>query len=1198
MRAQVLWNEDIPPPDSPDVTNTIWSMAFKPDGSEVVIAIGDRVFVYNATTGAQVHNLRAHEPGKPVYAVAYSKDSKRFATGGADNVVIIWTSKAEGVVKYQHSTSIQYLSFNPVNYQLASLSCTDFGIWARDQDKVLKFTITSKGLCCSWNPDGTILAIGMMNGSVLLRDSLGNPKSEIARNAPVWCLDWNPAKSELEAQLLIGCWDETISIWDAEGKQIGVEKNLGFDPCSISFYSNGEFFVLSGSDKKVSMWTRELVCLGAIITQKDWIWTVRIRPKTNCIGLGSNDGHIAVYQAGFSIVHGMHEERYAYRELMTNVIIQHLVTEQKVKIKCRDLVKKISIYKERLAVQVTDRIIIYAVQSEDEQDLRYKTYKKINQKIDCNMMVLAFNHVIICCDNRMQLYNFNGDVDREWNLEASIKYIKVIGGMPGKEGMIVGLKNGLVLKIFIDNPFPIILMKHIFPIKCVDISLYKQKISIVDEKSNLIIFDLKKQEMVFKDSNAVTVAYNSEMEDLLAYSGNGIISIRTESFPPSTQNLLGCVVGFKGSKIFALHYITMNSIDVPQSAAMYKYLEQKNCEMAYKIACLGVTENDWMSLAIECIQNHNFTLARKSFMRNKNIRFLELINKIEVDRRSPGYNDLIMMGEVSAYQGKFSEAAALFEKGGDVMRAVDMYRELKQWDKAENFIKKLDKDGQRKLLLDKAKDSENSEWEVSARLFINLGDYKKALTIIGQHNDQNWMIEICRQLSKVDNPDAIQYCANYFRQTGNHGFAKEAYLKLGDLKALLNLHVELEKWEDAFRVAKQNPELKAVLYIPYAEWLISKDKFEEAKEAYKEANNLAQGLRLMKKLTTNAISEKRFKDAASFFWKLALEHLSLIKDCMTPTSEDAEHFSQYENLKSQSEIYYAYSKIHIYAELPFLLPTPNYEESIFYGCRFLLNSLPGKSPAGINKLYVYYSLGRLATKLGAYQTARVAYEKLQGLKVPLEWQEEVELSALSIKSKPAQDKEELFTICYRCMNTNPSLTPNDSCNYCRHPIIRSFLSFQPLPLVEFEPNSSIPSKKVLQLLNSEIPYSMPKGKKSKDNEWQESLNVEAYDQDTDDIFVQKVMEWVELQVGQEDYQPVIVDETCLGAIPPQEVFIFDMTSKCPSLPKRYFRLMIPELDVIMCKECGHFFIQDEYDVVYLEMECCPFCLFKDKTDDE
>ena len=64
---------------------------------------------------------------------------------------------------------------------------------------------------------------------------------------------------------------------------------------------------------------------------------------------------------------------------MTDVMIQNLVTGQKVRIKCRDMVKKISIYKHRLAVQLTERIVVYelynqsAVTSNQSVNMHYRS---------------------------------------------------------------------------------------------------------------------------------------------------------------------------------------------------------------------------------------------------------------------------------------------------------------------------------------------------------------------------------------------------------------------------------------------------------------------------------------------------------------------------------------------------------------------------------------------------------------------------------------------------------------------------------------------------------------------------------------------------------------------------------------------------------------------------------------------------------
>ena len=48
-----------------------------------------------------------------------------------------------------------------------------------------------------------------------------------------------------------------------------------------------------------------------------------------------------------------------------------------------------------------------------------------------------------------------------------------MSGPPKKECLLVGLKNGSVFKIFVDNGFPIPIVKIATPIKIVDISADK-----------------------------------------------------------------------------------------------------------------------------------------------------------------------------------------------------------------------------------------------------------------------------------------------------------------------------------------------------------------------------------------------------------------------------------------------------------------------------------------------------------------------------------------------------------------------------------------------------------------------------------------------------------------------------------------------------------------------------------------------------
>lgn len=67
-----------------------------------------------------------------------------------------------------------------------------------------------------------------------------------------------------------------------------------------------------------------------------------------------------------------------------------------VRIKCRELVKKIAIYRNRLAIQLPVKIVIYELTSNDPSDMRYSIKEKICKKFECNLLVVCSQNIILC----------------------------------------------------------------------------------------------------------------------------------------------------------------------------------------------------------------------------------------------------------------------------------------------------------------------------------------------------------------------------------------------------------------------------------------------------------------------------------------------------------------------------------------------------------------------------------------------------------------------------------------------------------------------------------------------------------------------------------------------------------------------------------------------------------------------------------
>ena len=431
---------------------------------------------------------------------------------------------------------------------------------------------------------------------------------------------------------------------------------------------------ISGSNRKVTLYGREGAKLSEVCLRDSWIWCCACHGESDLLALGTHSGSIELLKMNFQAVHALYRDRYAYRENLTEVIVHHLVTDKKVRIKCKDLIRNLSLYKNKLAVQLSDRICIYESSAEDSVDMHFRLRKekivirdRREEAVDGragasgvannhNLLAVTGQHLLFCTGAVLELYTFDGQRQKVWVLGDEALCMRVDGGPEGREGVLLGLASGAVVKVFVDNPFPLELTKRSAGVAQVDINIYRTILTTVDVDNVLTITDLRTQETLFTSPDVVSAHFNSEVEDLLCITGtDSAISVLSgvqnsssgndeAAFPRPTrvsntpelqeQHIEGIALGFRGQKIFCLNRGSIIGVDVPQSSNMQRALDMNDVAGAYRVACLGATEADWKMLAMRSLRANHLSIAKSAFARLKDTKFLSLIDAIE--RRGGG----------------------------------------------------------------------------------------------------------------------------------------------------------------------------------------------------------------------------------------------------------------------------------------------------------------------------------------------------------------------------------------------------------------------------------------------------------------------------------------------------------------------------------------------------------------------------------
>ncbi|CAD7698107.1 unnamed protein product [Ostreobium quekettii] len=220
--------------------------------------------------------------------------------------------------------------------------------------------------------------------------------------------------------------------------------------------------------------------------------------------------------------------------------------------------------------------------------------------------------------------------------------------------------------------------------------------------------------------------------------------------------------------------------------------------------------------------------------------------------------------------------------------------------------------------------------------------------------------------------------------------------------------------------------------------------------------------------------------------------------------------------------------------------------------------------------------------MGAFKLARTAYQRLQTLRLPSAWKEEVDLHSVLVRSKPFLDKEELLPVCYRCGTTNPLLSSHgDRCVTCGNAFIRSFLTFDLLPLVEFMLEDGISPDEAMEIIGEEAtnPSARPSGARERIDEDAQVLTLDD-PADADDALDDPLSSQTAVP-----NVPVVANRRALRRLSRSEVVPWRPPHA--ALAVRFFRLVDTSMPV-RCGACGHFFEEDEFEMAVLESGRLPF----------
>jgi WD40 repeat protein len=191
----------------------LWSVAFSPDGQDVVVGSSHKIYVINASSGS-VRTFLSH--GGVVHSVTFSPSGELLAACSEDAIIRVWDLQAGA----------------------------NRGSWGQSM------RITT----IAFSPDARYIAAGSGNGMIVVRDLQTVFQKTMRRSHPggVCSVAFSPDGKHLAS---IGYSDGSIIVWQARtGLQVSAESIGSASARGVAYSPDGKYIVAAFGDGKVRAW--------------------------------------------------------------------------------------------------------------------------------------------------------------------------------------------------------------------------------------------------------------------------------------------------------------------------------------------------------------------------------------------------------------------------------------------------------------------------------------------------------------------------------------------------------------------------------------------------------------------------------------------------------------------------------------------------------------------------------------------------------------------------------------------------------------------------------------------------------------------------------------------------------------------------------------------------------------------------------